>query len=243
MRIRRLAGTLAAICRKAKSTNYMGFSAAAYCDVDGTLTDTTIVAPLVHVKRRALRPPWRWFWLASLAVQGPWWLMLDAWDRAASNRAIYRHYQGVPAALLRSEAAAFGRTYLQARIFPAARQRLEAFRQAGIKIVFVTGGLDVFLEPLAAEWQADVLAPHMEEIHGICTGRVLPEPFTGQVKARLLRAHAERGGLDLSRCLALGDAYGDLPMLECVGQPLAVNPDRRLARVAAERGWQVENWR
>lgn len=221
----------------------MGFQAAAYCDVDGTLTDTTIVAPLVHIKRKALRPPWRWLWLASLVLHGPWWLILDALDRAASNRAIYRHYRGVPTALLSSEAAAFGRDYLQARIFAPARQRLKAFQQDDVKIVFVTGGLEVFLESLASEWTADVLAPRMEVINGLCTGRVLPEPFTGQVKARLLQQHAAQRGLDLSHCYALGDAYGDLPMLECVGHPLVVNPDRRLARVAAERGWQVENWR
>ncbi|WCJ60458.1 HAD-IB family hydrolase [Fontisphaera persica] len=220
-----------------------GICSAAYCDVDGTLTDTTIVAPLVHLKCRAMRRPWRWLWLASLAVHGPWWLLLDAMDRAASNRAIYKHYHGVPVDLLMGEAAKFGREYLQSRIFGPARQRLEAFRQGGVKIVFVTGGLDVFLEPLAAEWEADVLAPRMEVVHGICTGRVLPEPFTGQVKARLIREHAARHGFDLAHCHALGDAFGDLPMLECVGHPLAINPDRRLARVAKERGWQVENWR
>ncbi|MCX8155857.1 MAG: HAD family phosphatase [Verrucomicrobiae bacterium] len=211
--------------------------------MDGTLSDTTIVAPLVHIKRRALRPPWRWLWLASLVVHGPWWFLLDAADRAASNRAIYRHYRGVPWDLLRTEALEFGRHYLQAKIFAPARKCLQAFQQAGVKIVLVTGGLDVFLGPLAAEWQADVLAPHLEVVNGVCTGRVLPEPFTGQVKARLLRAHADQNKFDLSHCYALGDAFGDLPMMECVGYPIAVNPDRRLCRVAAERGWQVENWR
>jgi HAD superfamily hydrolase (TIGR01490 family) len=220
-----------------------GACTAAYCDVDGTLTDTTIVAPLVYVKCRALRPPWRWFWLASLAIHAPWWLILDAFDRAASNRAIYRHYRGVNTGLLHAVGAQFGRDYLQSKIFPCARNQLQAFLQNGQKIVLVTGGLDVFLEPLATEWQADVLAPRLEEINGVYTGRVLPEPFTGQVKARLIREHAAQHHIDLAQSYALGDAYGDLPMLECVGRPVAVNPDRRLARIAKERGWQVEIWR
>lgn len=220
-----------------------GARTAAYCDVDGTLTHTTIVAPLVHMKRRALRPPWRWFWLASLVVHAPWWLLLDACDRAASNRAIYRHYRGLSAELLHTAGAQFGRDYLQAKIFPRARERLQAFLQAGRKIVLVTGGLEVFVAPLAAEWHADVLAPRLEEENGIYTGRVLPAPFTGQVKAHLIQEHAARHHIDLAQSHALGDAYGDLPMLECVGHPVAVNPDRRLARIAKERGWQVEIWR
>lgn len=223
--------------------NPPGARAAAYCDVDGTLTDTTIVAPLVFIKQRALKPPWRWLWTASLVCQAPWWLILDAVDRAASNRAIYRHYRGVPVALLKNAGKGYGRDYLQAKVFPSARERMAALQRAGVKIVLVTGGLDVFLEALANEWGADCLAPRLEEVDGIFTGRVLPEPFTGQVKARLVREHATRQEIDLAQSFAFGDAYGDLPMMECVGYPVAVNPDRKLRRVAVERGWQVEKWR
>jgi phosphoserine phosphatase len=68
-------------------------------------------------------------------------------------------------------------------------------------------------------------------------------PFTGEQKAKLLRRHAEANGIDLQNCFALGDAIGDLPMLECVGKPVAVNADQRLARIASSRGWKVEEWR
>ncbi len=54
-----------------------------------------------------------------------------------------------------------------------------------------------------------------------------------------MRALAEREDLDLSESSAYSDSYTDLPMLEAVGHPVAVNPDRVLAKVARERDWEV----
>ena len=50
---------------------------------------------------------------------------------------------------------------------------------------------------------------------------------------------AERDGIDLAASYAYSDSITDEPMLAAVGHPVAVNPDRALARVAAERGWEV----
>ena len=53
---------------------------------------------------------------------------------------------------------------------------------------------------------------------------------------------AERDGLDLDHCWAYSDSATDIPMLAAVGHPVAVNPDRELAKAAKERGWQVEQF-
>jgi len=57
-----------------------------------------------------------------------------------------------------------------------------------------------------------------------------------------VREIAVREGLDLSRCTAFGDSVNDRYMLEAVGHPRAVNPDRTLGRLARERGWTVLRW-
>jgi phosphoserine phosphatase len=67
--------------------------------------------------------------------------------------------------------------------------------------------------------------------------------MTGQRKAEAVRAHAQHCSVDLQNSFAFGDALGDLPMLECVGRPVAVNPGRRLAAQATRRGWPIERWR
>lgn len=60
----------------------------------------------------------------------------------------------------------------------------------------------------------------------------------GENKAVAIREEAERRGLDLSSSYAYSDSITDLPMLEAVGHPTAVNPDRELRAVAVERGWE-----
>ena len=61
----------------------------------------------------------------------------------------------------------------------------------------------------------------------------------GPFKAEAMVELAEAEGLDLAESSAYSDSYTDLPMLEAVGHPVAVNPDRVLAKVAREREWEV----
>jgi HAD superfamily hydrolase (TIGR01490 family) len=65
----------------------------------------------------------------------------------------------------------------------------------------------------------------------------------GEQKAEAIREMAERSGVDLAGSYAYSDSMTDLPMLEAVGHPIAVNPDKELRREAEERGWQVRNFR
>jgi len=65
-------------------------------------------------------------------------------------------------------------------------------------------------------------------------------PFTyGKGKAEAIRDIAERDGIELSESYAYSDSASDLPMLEAVGHPVAVNPDDELRSVAREKGWRV----
>jgi phosphoserine phosphatase len=64
-----------------------------------------------------------------------------------------------------------------------------------------------------------------------------------EAKAECLREVAAREGFDLAECTAYSDSHTDLPFLEAVGHPVAVNPDRALRRIAAERSWPVLEFR
>src|SRR4029078_187231 len=61
----------------------------------------------------------------------------------------------------------------------------------------------------------------------------------GPHKAEAIREMAVREGIDLARSYAYSDSITDLPMLDLVGNPVAVNPDRELARVARDRDWET----
>jgi len=78
-----------------------------------------------------------------------------------------------------------------------------------------------------------------EVVDGHYTGRIV-QPFTyREGKAEAMRTLAEREGIDLAASYGYSDSESDLPMLRAVGHPVAVNPDRELARVAEQEGWQV----
>jgi HAD superfamily phosphoserine phosphatase-like hydrolase len=84
-----------------------------------------------------------------------------------------------------------------------------------------------------------VFATKLEESHGRWTGRILGEAIFGEAKARAIFALAEEMSLALSQSWAYGDSAQDRWMLESVGNPAAVNPTPKLARIAWKQGWPI----
>jgi HAD superfamily hydrolase (TIGR01490 family) len=110
-------------------------------------------------------------------------------------------------------------------------------------------GRPVFIVTAASQEIADLLATVLvfdggigarsEVRDGVYTGR--PEgPFTyREGKAQAIREVAASERIDLGDSWAYSDSESDLPMLQVVGHPVAVNPDAELARVAREEGWEI----
>ena len=67
-------------------------------------------------------------------------------------------------------------------------------------------------------------------------------PPTGEARAQILADYCDAEGFRLDECVAYADSTSDLPLLEAVGFPVAVNPETRLAAIARKRGWLVEHW-
>src|SRR3954452_18154706 len=82
-----------------------------------------------------------------------------------------------------------------------------------------------------------------ENVDGVYTGRLVGEPLHGAAKADAVAALAEHEDLDLSRCSAYSDSANDIPLLELVGRPCAINPDARLRAYAKAHGWRVRDYR
>ena len=112
-------------------------------------------------------------------------------------------------------------------------------RERGEPVFIVSATLQEIVEELARELEFDgALGSTCEIVDGTYTGVSL-RPCHGESKAAAVQALAAREGIDLAASTAYSDSHTDLPFLEVVGHPVVVNPDRELARVAAERGWQV----
>ena len=72
--------------------------------------------------------------------------------------------------------------------------------------------------------------------------RDLDRRLEGEARALAMMRYADAEGLSLEQSVAYADSASDLPMLEVVGHPVAVNPEPKLAAIARKRGWHVEQW-
>jgi HAD superfamily hydrolase (TIGR01490 family) len=133
---------------------------------------------------------------------------------------------------------------MASRIWEGARDLTREHLQAGQRVWLVTATPVELANILARRLGlTGALGTVAETSDGAYTGRLVGGLLHGQAKAAAIRALAQREGLDLTRCSAYSDSANDLPMLELVGHPSAVNPDAGLARLARSRDWPVHDFR
>jgi fatty acyl-CoA reductase len=233
------------------TTSHRTRTAAAIFDVDGTISATRSTTSLIWLRRRQSSAWQHRRWLGSLLWRGPLAWLADQIDRDRADRMVYAQFAGLSRCRLEEDAEQCCEDLLLPACFPDALAEMSAHRQAGRRVVLVSGGLDVVLAPLARALGAELLAQRLVTDGDRATGfhrsyAVLDEhsqPMDqSQRKAAALLRHAEASGLDLRVSFGYGDSVNDVAMLEAVGTPIAVNPDRGLARIASARGWAIRRW-
>ena len=136
-------------------------------------------------------------------------------------------------------------------LFEEALQRIVWHGVQGHRVFVVSGTLAPLARVVARRVstlvcaEIEVCATELEAAPGVAriwNGCIAGEHMSGGAKLRAVAGIAARYGIDLARSYAYGDSFSDLRMLEGVGNSVAVNPTRRLARVARERGWQLCVW-
>ena len=120
---------------------------------------------------------------------------------------------------------------------------VNAHRERSEPAYIVSTTLQEVVEALAGALGFDGAIGSVCEVEdGAYTGRTL-RACHGVGKAAAVRELAGREGFDLAASTAYSDSHTDLPFLEAVGHPVAVNPDRELRRIAGERGWPILRFR
>lgn len=116
-------------------------------------------------------------------------------------------------------------------------------RRAGRRVVIISASPEEIVEPIGLLLGADqvIASRALVDGEGRYTGEMALYAY-GPFKADVIREVAAREGIDLERSYAYSDSASDLPMLEAVGHPVAVNPDRLLLKVARDRGWEIRRF-
>jgi HAD superfamily hydrolase (TIGR01490 family) len=115
----------------------------------------------------------------------------------------------------------------------------------GHRIFIITGTLTPLARAIAHNFPCpvEIVASEPEVFDGHWTGWLAGEHMSREAKAHAISECAAQHCLELSASFAYGNHTADLPMLETVGNPVAVNPSRRLARLARTHGWRISEWR
>jgi HAD superfamily hydrolase (TIGR01490 family) len=129
-------------------------------------------------------------------------------------------------------------------VYDEAVELINEHRRAGRRVFLVSASPEEIVAPLARYLGVDDAIASRARIDddGRYTGDVEFYSY-GPFKADAMRDVAARDGIDLDESFAYSDSITDLPMLEAVGHPVVVNPDRDLARIARERQWEVQVFR
>ncbi len=211
-------------------------------DLENTLIASNVVESYSWLATRRLPNDDRLRYVLRTVKEAPSLLKLDRRDRGDFLRFFYRRYDGAPVGQIEADVAELFSDLVLTKSFPAAIRRVRHHRALGHRTMLITGALDFVIAPLRPLFDVVIAAEMGVRPDGTYTGELTGVPPTGETRAQVLADYCAAEGLDLSESVAYADSTSDLPMLEAVGFPVAVNPETRLATLARKRGWLVEQW-
>ncbi len=214
----------------------------AFYDFDGTLVESNVVTQYAYFARNLpSRGESAWRYL-KLILSVPVFLGLDLYSRSLFNVFFYRYYGGMRRDWLEEQAHGLLEKVFLPALFPGAPALVQKDRSEGYRTVLVSGSLDFALKPVANHLGFDeVISNSLVYSGGVATGELNPPLIAEKHKTAAMRELCRRYNVETASAKAYSDSVSDLPMLEMVGKPAAVNPDRRLKRIAQARRWPVLN--
>lgn len=217
---------------------------AAFFDVDGTILRGNIVEYYARLRQLRMSSFARGLWTAWFVLRIPFYVALDLFSRRWFARVLYRNYRKLTVSELNQGLPGLFEFYIEPRIFPEAVLQISKHRSEGYDVVLVSGSIAPIVRGIAERVGAtEFICCHLQEKEGHFTGELQDGPMTDQEKARVVKQYIEERGLEAAHCFGYADSLDDIPMLECVGHPKVVNPDRRMLVQAERRGWDILEWK
>jgi len=152
--------------------------------------------------------------------------------------------RGMPETVMAARCEDWFHRYVEKHIADRGREAVGAHRAAGDLCAIVTGTSPYASWPLARRLGIEHVVSSVFELDSDrrFTGRAEPPLCFGDGKLERALRLAHTHGFRLEEAIFYTDSVSDLPLLARVGEPVAVNPDPRLRRIAVQRGWRIEVW-
>jgi HAD superfamily hydrolase (TIGR01490 family) len=176
------------------------------------------------------------FWVAQYTLG-----VIDAPEVAA--RAL-KSVAGISESAMSTRCDDWFRRWVEPHVCDLGRRAVERHRERGDLLAIVTGASSYVARPLGRRLGiSNIVASELEvDEGGRFTGRFVAPLCIGEGKVERTKRLAAELGFSLEEATFYTDSCTDLPLLELVAEPVVVNPDTRLRRIAAKRGWRVETW-
>jgi alcohol-forming fatty acyl-CoA reductase len=211
-------------------------------DLENTLIASNVVESYSWLATRRLNAPERIRYVLRTLAEAPTLSAMDRKDRGDFLRFFYRRYEDAPVSQVDEDSKELLTHLILTKSFPQGIRRVREHRALGHRTVLITGALNFAVQGLKPLFDEIIAAEMTVKPDGTYSGHLTQVPPTGETRAQVLADYCAAEGLRLDESIAYADSTSDLPLLECVGFPVAVNPETRLAAIARKRGWLVEHW-
>jgi len=205
----------------------------AFFDLDGTIIDNSSEKTFVRYLMSKGKVS-----LTNLASWGVYLLKKRKLAVAKANKVYLRN---INYEYIKSAARKCFRERLEHHISPKAIARIQFHKKQGDSLILLSGSLEILVVNFKEHLEMDMMVGYSLEVKdGVVTGRTLGIHPYERNKAILAQQMAEEYDFDLDSSYAYGNHHTDAHILSLVGNPVAVNPDRKLRKIAQKNGWKIE---
>jgi HAD superfamily hydrolase (TIGR01490 family) len=154
-----------------------------------------------------------------------------------------RWVEGIPEKALEDLCSEVFMHELLPSVYKEAISEIENHKSKNAKVVILSSSLTTVCQEMAKNLDIDdFICTELEVRNGYLTGQPAGHICYGEEKAVRLKKYCEKYNFSPSDAWYYGDSMADLPALNSVGNPICVNPDKKLKKTARNRGWKIVSW-